>query len=108
MSETRAAWAGLIEVLAEASERFAGEDWMVVDDRDGMPFRVLFADGTFSRYYLESHVALWARGTRPHKGDGVIINLGTAAARRWASRCAASAMDTCQCSVPGPTSWLSC
>ena len=34
MSKTRAAWAGLLEVLAEAGERFAGEDWMVVDDRD--------------------------------------------------------------------------
>ena len=28
MSETRAAWAGLLEVLAEAGERFAGEEWM--------------------------------------------------------------------------------
>jgi len=34
MSETRAAWADLLEVLAEAGERFAGEEWMVVDDRD--------------------------------------------------------------------------
>jgi len=34
MSETRAAWAGLLEVLAEAGERFAGEEWMVVGDRD--------------------------------------------------------------------------
>ena len=33
MSETRVAWAGLIEVLTEAGERFAGEEWMVVDDR---------------------------------------------------------------------------
>jgi len=29
MSKTRVAWAGLIEVLAEAGERFAGEEWMV-------------------------------------------------------------------------------
>lgn len=34
MSETRAAWAELLAVLAEAGERFAGEEWMVVDDRD--------------------------------------------------------------------------
>jgi len=34
MSETRAAWAELLEVLAEAGERFAGKEWMVVDDRD--------------------------------------------------------------------------
>ena len=34
MSETCAAWAGLLEVLAEAGERFAGEEWMVVHDQD--------------------------------------------------------------------------
>ena len=31
MSETRAAWAGLLEVLAEAGERFAGGDVAAVD-----------------------------------------------------------------------------
>ena len=76
MSETRAAWAGLLEVLAEASERFAGEDWMVVDDRDVAEAHRTIAhilqSGLVSHAEFDPERPVWRRivtPTRKFSGD---------------------------------------
>ena len=76
MSETRAAWAGLLEVLAEAGERFAGEEWMVVDDRDVAEAHRTIAhilqSGLVSHAEFDPERPVWRRivtPTRKFSGD---------------------------------------
>jgi len=76
MSETRAAWAGLLEVLAEAGGRFAGEDWMVVDDRDVAEAHRTIAhilqSGLVSHAEFDPERPVWRRivtPTRKFSGD---------------------------------------
>ena len=76
MSETRVAWAGLIEVLAEAGERFAGEEWMVVDDRDVAEAHRTIAhilqSGLVSHAEFDPERPVWRRivtPTRKFRGD---------------------------------------
>ena len=76
MSETRVAWAGLIEVLAEAGERFAGEEWMVVDDRDVAEAHRTIAhilqSGLVSHAEFDPERPVWRRivtPTRKFSGD---------------------------------------
>ncbi|GIT45633.1 MAG: hypothetical protein Ct9H300mP12_02180 [Acidimicrobiales bacterium] len=76
MSKTRAAWAGLLEVLAEAGERFAGEDWMVVDDRDVAEAHRTIAhilqSGLVSHAEFDPERPVWRRivtPTRKFSGD---------------------------------------
>ena len=76
MSETRAAWAGLLEVLAEAGERFAGEEWMVLDDRDVAEAHRTIAhilqSGLVSHAEFDPERPVWRRivtPTRKFSGD---------------------------------------
>ncbi len=76
MSETRGAWAGLLEVLAEAGERFAGQDWMVVDDRDVAEAHRTIAhileSGLVSHAEFDPERPVWRRivtPTRKFSGD---------------------------------------
>ena len=76
MSETRAAWAGLLEVLAEAGKRFAGEEWMVLDGRDVAEAHRTIAhilqSGLVSHAELDPERPVWSRivtPTRKFSGD---------------------------------------
>jgi len=76
MSETRAAWAELLEVLAEAGERFAGKEWMVVDDRDVAEAHRTIAhilqSGLVSHAEFDPERPVWRRivtPTRKFSGD---------------------------------------
>ena len=76
MSETRVAWAGLLEVLAEAGERFAGEEWMVLDDRDVAEAHRTIAhilqSGLVSHAEFDPERPVWRRivtPTRKFSGD---------------------------------------
>jgi hypothetical protein len=47
---------------------------IVQDDRDPLPYRLLFEDKSLSQvFYREHEVALDERGTRPFKGDRVVV-----------------------------------
>jgi hypothetical protein len=76
MSETRAAWAELLAVLTEAGERFAGEEWMVSDDRDVAEAHRAIAhilqSGLVSHAEFDPERPVWRRivtPTRKFSGD---------------------------------------
>jgi hypothetical protein len=76
MSETRRAWAGLLDVLAEAGERYAGEEWLVTGEDDVAEAHRVIAhvlqSALYSHAEFDPERPVWRRivsPTRKFSGD---------------------------------------
>lgn len=72
--DTRARLGDAVRIM-KAKDSHSGEVASVIqDDRDAQPYRLQFADGTLSDVFYRPHeVELAQRGTRPFRGDDVVI-----------------------------------